>query len=286
MRRVLLGLLVLLLLGAGAVWLALDRIAGAAIERSASRALGVDTRVGFLRLSPLDGELAISSFSIHNPPGFEGRYFLTFDSLDLKTEIGSLRSDVVRVPLFRLEGVELSLERQGGQTNAGAILANLKRFEKAGHAQGEPPPPKGPERRFVVSTLAIRDVTAHVEWNALAAKESALDVHIDGIELHDPGGARGLTLAELSNVVVKAVLESVRDSGQLPLAVASDLAGGLKGLARLPVSITSGVLGKVGEALPGRAGDALGAAGGAIEGVGDAVEKGIGGLFGGKEEKR
>jgi hypothetical protein len=285
MKRVWIGLVVLVLLALAGFWLAIDQIASAAIERNASRALGVDTQVGVVTLSPFDGELSVSSLTIDNPPGFESRYFLSFDSFELKTDVGTLRSDVVHVPLFRLEGVDVSLERQGKQSNTDVILANLKRFEKSGHAEGEPPPPKGPERRFVVSKLAIRDVTAHVEWNTLIAKESALDVHIEGVELVDPGGSRGLTLAELSNVVVKAVLESVRNSGQLPLAVASDLAGGLTGLAKLPVSITGGTLEKVGEVLPGPAGEAVGAVGGAVKDVGDAVEKGIGGLFGGKEEE-
>ena len=289
MKRVLIGLGLLLLLGVGAVWLTLDQIVSAAIERSATRALGVDTQVGFLSLSPFDGELKLSSLTIDNPPGFAGDHFLAFDSFELKTELGSLRSDVVHVPLFQLEGVDVSLERQGKQSNTDVILANLKSFEKSGHAQGEPPPPpkEGPERRFVVNKLAIRDVTAHVEWNTLVAKESALDVRIAGIELDNPGGSRGLTLAELSNVVVKAVLQSVRNSGQLPLAVASDLAGGLSGLAMLPVDITGGALEKVGEALPGPAGEAVGAVGGAVKDAGDAVGKGIGGLFGrGEEEEK
>jgi len=286
MKRLAIGLLVLVVLAIGAVWFTLDQIVSGAIERNATRALGVDTKVGLLRLSPFDGELKVSSFTIDNPPGFASDYFLAFDSFELKTELGSLRSDVVHVPLFRLEGVDVALERRGQQSNTDVILANLKSFEKAGHAQGEPPPPKGPERRFVVNKLAIRDVTAHVEWNTLIAKESALDVHIVGIELDNPGGSRGLTLAELSNVVVKAVLQSVRNSGQLPLAVANDLAGGLRGLAKLPVDITGGVLEKVGEVLPGPAGEAAGAVGGAVKDVGDAVEKGIGGLFGrGEEEK-
>jgi len=286
MKRVLIGLGVLILLALGALWLSLDQIAGRAIERNASRALGVETRVGLLRLSPFDGALKLSSLTIANPPGFGGKHFLAFDSLDLKTQLGTLRTDVVHVPLFQLEGIDLSLERRGDQSNTDAIFENLKRFEKSGHAEGEPPPPKGPERRFVVSKLAIRDIRAHVEWNTLLSKESALDLRIPGIELDNPGGERGLTLAELSNVVVKAVLESVRNSGQLPLAVASDLAGGLHGLARLPVSLTSGVLGRVGEALPGPAGEVVKGVGSAVEGVGDAVEKGIGGLFGGKEEQK
>ena len=69
MKRVLLGLLVLLVAGLAAVYLSIDRIAGHAIETNATRALGVDTRVGFVRLSPFAGELKVSSLSIDNPPG-------------------------------------------------------------------------------------------------------------------------------------------------------------------------------------------------------------------------
>jgi hypothetical protein len=279
MKRVLLGLFAFLAIALAAVYLSIDRIATHAITRGVSQALGVDTKVGFVRLSPFAGDLKVSALSIDNPPGFGGDHFLAFDSFELDTELGSLRSPVVHVPLFRLEGVDVSLERKGDQSNTDAIFANLKRFEQQGSAKGKPEP-KGPERRFVVTKLAITDITAHVEWNALASKQSALEVHIPGVELNNPGGSRGLTLPELSNLVVKAVLESVRTSGQLPRQVASDLAGGLTDLARVPLAITGGVLGEVGKVLPGAAGEAVGAVGGAVEGAGDKALEKIDGLFG------
>jgi hypothetical protein len=284
MKRILLGLAVLLFVGLAAVYLSIDQIATHAITRGVSQALGVDTKVGFVRLSPFAGDLKVSALSIDNPPGFGGDHFLAFDSFELETELGSLRSPVVHVPLFRLEGVDVSLERKGDQSNTDAIFANLKRFEQQGSAKGKPEP-KGPERRFVVTKLAITDITAHVEWNALASKQSALEVHIPGVELNNPGGSRGLTLPERSNVVVTEVLESVRKSGQLPWQVASDLAGGLTDLARVPLAITGGVLGEVGKVLPGAAGEAVGAVGGAVEGAGDKALEKIDGLFGRKKKE-
>jgi hypothetical protein len=153
----------------------------------------------------------------------------------------------VRVPLFRLEGVDLSLERKGERSNTDAIFESLKKFEASPSAKSKAA--AGPERRYVVSKLEIRDVTAHVEWNAVAAKESALEVHVDGIELANPGGARGLTLPELSNVVVKAVLDSVRRSGKLPVDVAGELNGGLRSLSRIPGAAAAGVLERAGDAV-------------------------------------
>jgi hypothetical protein len=284
MKRVFLGLFAVLAIALAALYLSIDQIATHFITRGVSQALGVDTKVGFVRLSPFAGDLKVSALSIDNPPGFGGDHFLAFDSFELETELGSLRSPVVHVPLFRLEGVDVSLERKGDQSNTDAIFANLKRFEQQGSAKGKPEP-KGPERRFVVTKLAITDITAHVEWNALASKESALEVHIPGVELNNPGGSRGLTLPELSNLVVKAVLESVRKSGQLPRQVASDLAGGLTDLARVPLALTGGVLGEVGKVLPGPAGEAVGAIGGAVEGAGDKALEKIDGLFGRKKKE-
>jgi hypothetical protein len=100
MKRALLGLLVLLGVGLVAVYLSIDGIASDAIERNATRALGVDTSVGFVRLSPLAGEVKVSSLAIDNPPGFEGDHFLAFDNFELKCELGTLRGDVIHVPLF------------------------------------------------------------------------------------------------------------------------------------------------------------------------------------------
>ena len=280
MKRILIGAAVVLLLAIAAIAFSIDRIAGAAIERGATRALGVETRVGFVAVSPFEGALRVGSLRVANPPGFEGD-LLRFDDFELQAELRSLRRELVNVPLFRLEGVDVTLQRRGDETNTDAILANLKRFESGG-APRDASEKKGPAQRFKVAKLVIRDVDAHVEWSSLVAKQSALDVHVDGIELANPGGERGLTLPELSNVVVKAVLDSVRRSGQLPAEVARNLAGGLRGLTTLPLSVTGGVLEGAGKMLPGAAGEVLDATGGAVRGVGDALD----GLLGGKREKK
>jgi hypothetical protein len=278
MRRLLLALLALALLVAGAFAFSIDRLARTAIERDAGRALGVGVSLRFIHLRPLAGALHVSHLAIANPPGFEGAHFLALRKLDLGLDLRSLRRDVVRVPRFALVGVDVSLERRGRESNTAAILANLKRFEAAGAAPNEPAA-QGPEKRFRVARLVIRDITAKVEWNDLASRASALDVKLESIELSEPGGARGLTLSELSNVVVKAVLDGLRTSGQLPVEVALDLAGGLRGLAQLPIAVTGGVLEGAGGLVGGKAGEALDAAGGAVRDAGAAVERGVEGVF-------
>ena len=88
MRKLLIGLVALILLAVLAVALSIDRLAGAAIERGASAALGVDTRVGFVRLSPSTANSKVSSLRVANPPGFQGEHFLSFDRFELKADLG------------------------------------------------------------------------------------------------------------------------------------------------------------------------------------------------------
>lgn len=76
----------------------------------------------------------------------------------------------------------------------------------------------------------------------------------------------------------------MRESGQLPVEVARDLAGGLGGLARLPIVVTGGMLNGAGGTLGGDPGEALEAAGGAVRDAGAAAERGVKGLF--KRAKR
>ena len=61
---------------------------------------------------------------------------------------------------------------------------------------------------------------------------------------------------------------------------------GLRGLTRLPLTITGDVLGGVGELLPGAAGEARDAVDGAVHEAGDLLDKGLGGLLRRDDEKK
>ena len=60
-----------------AFYIYIDVIAGAAIEKGATHALGVDTKVGFVRIGLLTGSFRINRLKIDNPPGFEEKHLLT-----------------------------------------------------------------------------------------------------------------------------------------------------------------------------------------------------------------
>jgi hypothetical protein len=280
--RLLVALLALVAVAVAVAFFYVDRIVGAAIERGASQALGVETRVGFVRILPLQGLVKISSLKVRNPPGdFDETYLLAFDDLRAEVDVGTLREDVVVAPDFSIDGVEVSLEKAGGQTNYGIVLANLKRFEKSG---AKPPPaePAGPKRRIVVKQLVIRDLLAHYEHTDRIGKLGKIDVEVPEIRLENVGSdnARGVAMDELTNIIVKSVFTAIaRNGAALPDWLVGDMLGDLRGLGAIPLEIVGGTANTVLDALPAPAADAareLGAK------AGEALD-GLGGLFGGKK---
>jgi hypothetical protein len=293
MKRILIGLVVLFLVAGAAVFLYINQIVGGAIERGATYALGVDTRVGFVRLRLLPADFRLRRLRIANPPGIDEPHFLKMGGAEIDVARETLLEDVVTVPLFTLDGVDVALEREGNQTNYGVILDNLSRFESGkAPAQEEAPADPGSEKRFIVNRLLITDVTAHVEWSELASDQSALEVVIPQIEIKDIGAhnAQGVVMSEFSAIVMKAILGSIARYGtNLPGVMLGALNEGLGGVARVPGVVVTGMgsnlVEAAGAAVGGKTGDAIrGVGGSAVESVGEEAAKALGGLFGGKKD--
>jgi hypothetical protein len=297
-KRILIVLIVLLVAVVAAVAFAIDRILSEGIERGGSYALGVPTRVGFVRLALLDGSFRLRGLRVANPPGFDEPHFLRLGSAGMDLDLGSLQQDVVVVPLFTLDGIHVALEREGSKTNYGAILQNLARFE-SGEAPAEEEP-SGPQKRFIVRQIAITDVNALLEWSDVASDQTALKVSIPEIRLRDIGAhnAQGVAMSELTDIVVKAILGAIAKHGtNLPGAVLGQLRSGVGNLESVPTEVVLDVGDKAVEKISGAVPEELGGAvrdvGGAAVGeagksVGEQASKtleGLGGLLGGKRDE-
>ena len=94
--------------------------------------------------------------------------------------------------------------------------------------------------------------------------------------------SKGRSKKKVEPIVTKAILSAVTRSGSLPLDIARDLSGNLKGLADVAIDLPAGV----GEAAQGLLGAGKGLVGGAASGAGKGagdVQKaleGLGGLLG------
>ena len=259
--------------GAGVVGAALlasilyfDVIAHRLIVRGSTYALGVDTSLDSTSLGLLSGSFGLKGLEVANPAGFEEPLFLRVGDAELDLDLQTLRQPALRVPRFEIHDVEVDLDQQQGQANYAAILKNLARFES-----GDPEPTGAeasaePGKRFVIEQLVIRDVEAHVR-----VREGGLlgkvDVLVPEVLMRNLGGdGKPLTAAELTSVIVKAVLASIVQVGAgLPGGLGKALGQGL------------GLLGDVSFEVPegeGSANAAAGALGTGAAAAGDALDSG------------
>ncbi len=223
MRRVLLGLLLVVVLAIGGVVLVFNFLATGAIGEAATAALGVETRLSRFLLVPFAGRVTLGGLSIANPPGFESEHFLKLGGGDLRLKVGSLLGDPIIIESIALDGVAVTLERNRSGTNYGKILDNLGTGQSAPAAGGEES--AGPN--VVIHELVIRDISATVKVEVVGAKIADTTVSVPEIVLQNLGSPEsGITMRELSALLTRKLLEGVsKAGGGIPTDLASDLRG-------------------------------------------------------------
>ena len=223
-----------------------DSVVGAAIEAGCSEALGVDTRVGWVRSGLLTGTFQTGTLRIGNPPGFETDHFLRLRRGGFEVSLGSLRQPLIEVPLLEFEGVDVSLETASGKTNYGVILGNIKRFQREVAASvgssGEGGGGDGGGRELIVRDLVIRDITARIDTGAMSGDADRVAIEIPEIHLRNvgTGGSGGMTIAELSETVVRGILIAV--AKKAPTDFARGLLSSVDSLGPIALEIPGALL--------------------------------------------
>jgi hypothetical protein len=277
--KIALSLVGLVVAGIVCVFIFLDTIVGKGIEAGCTRALGVETSVGLVRIGLLTGKFSIGSLRIDNPPGFETDHFFSFDRVHFEVPPESFKQDTIVVPLLEIDGIDISLETVDGKKNYDIILANLKRFSSSGSADpdGEPPDAEdeGSGKEIVLREAVIRDITARIDLGMVGGEADRIEVEIPEIRLHPnkKNGSAEVSVAELTEIIVTAVLTAV--AKKAPGDLAKGLFKGLGGLDTIKLEIpgVSTGVNSVGDVV-----EKLG------EGASGAI-KGLGGLFGGGDKE-
>ncbi len=279
----------------GIVVVSIDTIARHGVERGATFALQVPTTLDSADVGIMSGTFKMAGLEVKNPEGFQAPHFLKMNDAGVAVSLGTLGEDVIELPELTITGIDMYLVKEGGKANYQVIMDNLERFEGEGKAE---PDPSKPGKKFVIRKIDIKDVMVHATVLPLGGAASTVDAEVPEIVLTNVGsGGQSLSMAELINVIIKAVFATAVNLGDvLPGDIAEGLKGGLSQLGSLG-DMGVGVAANIGGQVVGVAGDAtkmLGdVAGGVGEGAGKAVEdaakgleEGVKGLFGGGDKKK
>lgn len=273
------GLVILLVAVVAVVFVSIDAIARAAIERGSTYALGVPTTLGSANIGILSGEFTMKDLDVANPDGFDGDYFFQLDEGFVAVSLGSLRQDTVEIPTLALTGVRMNLQKKGGRANYTVITENLKRLESgetAGEERNRAEEDGERGKNFMIHEIVIRDVHVTVDVLPIGGELTRIEIPIEEVRLTEIG-SETLTTAEVTSRVIKMILAAVVKNGaKLPADLVDDLGGALRGLADLGNIDISQIADIAGTA------DTIGKK---IETVGKSVDdalKGLGSLLGDK----
>ena len=301
-KKIVAAVVVIIVVLIVAVFFWIDRLAKAGVEGGATYALGVDTQLDSMDVGVFSGSVAMADLNVANPTGFESPHFLQLGEGRVGVSLGTLMEDKVVLSELTLSGLNLNLVHHKGKANYKVILDNLKKFE-SGEKKEEAAEEEG-GKRFVVQKVVVRDVRVEVELLPIGGDLTRVPIIIDAIELEDVGSDsdKGILLAELTNIILKAILTTVARQGGdlLPGDIAGELTAGLdqlKGLGDVSVQVVGKVTAQVAEQVTEAAekvGEEVGKAveettekvGEGLDRAGKDVKRGLGGVLDlGKKDK-
>lgn len=196
MKKLFIGLLVLaLLLGAGLYYVVsnLDSIVKRGIETAGTDALGTDVRVDSVAIDLAAGSATLSGFSIANPEGFSNQDMVRFDELSVALDLGSLRSDVIRITSVRSVNPYVLYELQGTQSNIDAVRARFPAQESA------PEPEPGPQPVIGIDAVTIDGIQGSLQSDLLS---TPINVNLGNVNLPAAQG----TPPELARQIARPLL--------------------------------------------------------------------------------
>jgi len=214
----------------GIAWAMASTIVRKGVERGASQALGVDTRIDILKVSLINGRLAIDGLAIDSPKGFQTSQLMKSGRFEFQMKPLSLLTETVQLRKFELDGLEVNIEQKLGGNNISPILANLRKPESGAKKQE-----RTAGKRISVERVLIDNVVANIRLPAELGIATPKTIKIPRIELTDvtSDNAKGILFSELIRRLFPVIIAAVVNEGGgiLPEDLLKDLKVDVTGLA-------------------------------------------------------
>lgn len=209
----LIAALLVLIIGGGVLsYRSLNSLSEHAVERLASKQLGVKVSVDTLHIDPESESVLIEGVTINNPKGFRKGEAITIKSVDIDAR--HLNRDLLAFEDINVTGMNMRVEVSDGKTNLSALrdqVTNLATKKK---------PIKLKLVRVIVDHIVLSGT--HIEpamiTDAIARGLSPValpEIHMRGIGEIDPGISTHQAVSHILTRVINTALRSAADSGYL-----------------------------------------------------------------------
>lgn len=125
MKKILIAIALIVVIGAGIAISQLDSIVKTGIETAGPDTMQVPVKVADIKLSPLSGKVTVKGLEIGQPKGFGDGSIVNIGSFDMKLETNSLLSNHIIIDSITIDAPQFDVRQQGGKNNFTALQEGL-----------------------------------------------------------------------------------------------------------------------------------------------------------------
>ena len=202
MKKILFPLLIITLLGVGALyWLAdnLDEIVADAIAHHGSAMTQARVGVEKVEIAPKNGKGVISGLLLGNPKGFKTPFALRVERIEIDVDLSSITKDVTVIRMLIIDKPDIIYEKGESGTNFDAIQKNIAAYlgpKGNAHQRGG--------TRLIIEELTICNANARASADFMGGK--TISIPLPDIALKNVGKASGgVTPGELGQEISRAL---------------------------------------------------------------------------------
>ncbi len=252
-KRIVLVCVVLIVVALAAVYLSLNSIVRAVVQRQASASLGVPTTLGSARLSLTGGNVQLNDLVVTSPPKFSAPQLFSLGGIAVAVHYGQLTGEPIHVQQITIDHPVLVIEQSGGALNLKSLMDQMPQTPQT--SGGEPTKPI----KLVIDELDLNNADVSF-MPGIPGLGDKMDVSVPSLTLKNIGNAdgsqNGAAIKDVVMQVATALAAKGADGSKLPPEVKALLSGDLGGISQqLGAEFNkqiSGITGSLGKQVQGQ----------------------------------
>lgn len=243
MKKLLIGLLLVIVIAVGVVLFMLGSIASKAVETAINtygpKMTGTPVSVESVSIQPYIGHGEINGLKVGNPEGYSAPDAFTFESVSVSLSPGSLLSDTIVINEISISKPVFVYERKLLSSNIGALLDNIKsntgKTDKAATEEATQEGEKS-QKSFILKKVVVTGGVVQLGVLGQSSTVPLPEINMESVS------EEGITAAEITNRVLEGVLDKVIIAAtELAANAATDPAGTAKGITDAALGTASDV---------------------------------------------
>lgn len=213
---------ILLIVGAGFIYVNMGSIAKQLTEKVASEALGVPVTIGDMVITLEEKKVVVTNIKIANPPGYKKSHAITVDSVTVAGE--SFSKQLLTFARVAVDGTNVNVEVTGKGTNLGDLKKNVdakkgsskpksSSSQNSDGAHGKDEQIKVIVKKFALTKAQLNPSVTLIDKDL--AYVTVPDIHLTNIGKKENGVVAQEAVAQIMDAVLERFNESANGAGFL-----------------------------------------------------------------------